>query len=262
MFLKLRPLLYTLVFFAGLELITLFYRHVFLIAFFLLFFSVYGGRRLGGKWKFSTLPAFFSLSSISLLYLVALFYEQQIFIFLSSLMYYFSLLGAFRLGEYEGDKTARGMNMAATASTIFFTYASAYGLYLNFLVPLYSLMIVYLAVTLLVSYQHFSIIYSPPENENKIAFGGKMSGSDRKPVWIYSFVLGLIMSELIWTMNYWPFGYLTTGVIALILYYVIWDIIQCHFQDILSRKRVAANMILFTFLIGCVLISAKWIPVI
>ena len=246
MFIKLQPLLYSLAFFIGLESVLFFHRHVFAIAIFLLLFSIYGGRKLGGRWKYSVLPALFSISSVSLFYLIALGYEQQIFCALSTLMYYLSMLGAYRLGQYGEDKTARGMNMAATVSTIFFTYSSAYGLYLNFLVPLYLLMIVYLVVTLLVSYQHLSIVKS----------------DDKKTVWIYSFILALIMSELIWTMNFWPFGYLTTGVIALILYYIIWDVIQCYFQDILSKKRVLSNMILFTFLIGFILLSAKWIPVI
>lgn len=245
MFIKLQPLVYSIIFLFGLESILFAYKYVFATAIFVLIFSAYSGRRLGGKWKYSVLPAFFSLSSISLLYLIALNYEQQIFSILAAFMYYLSLLSAYRLGQYEGDKTAKGMNMAATVSTIFFTYASAYGLYLNFLVPIYYLMIVYLIVTLLISYQHFSII----------------QGKDKKTVWIYSFLLALIMSELIWTMNFWPFGYLTTGVIALILYYIIWDIIQCYFNDLISRKRVASNLILFTFFIGLVLISAKWIPV-
>jgi hypothetical protein len=246
MFLKLQPIIYSIIFLLGLEFIMFFHRHVIAAAVILLFFSIYTGKRLGGKWKFATLPAFFAVSSIALLYLIALSYEQQIFAILASAMYYLSLLGAYRLGQYQDDKTAKGMNMAATASTIFFTYASAYGLYLNFLVPLYLLMISYLIVTLLVSYQHLSII--------KI--------DDKKVVWIYSFILALVMSELIWTMNFWPFGYLTTGVIALILYYVIWDIIQCYFLNNISKKRVVSNLVLFTFLIGMILMSAKWIPVI
>ncbi len=244
MFIKLQPLIYSLIFLVGLESVLFAYKYVFIIAVFLLLFSIYGGKSLGKKWIYSILPAFFSLSSISLLYLIGLGYEQQIFCILTFFMYYFSLLSAYRLGQYEGDQTAKGMNMAATASTIFFTYASAYGLYLNFLVPLYYLMLTYLFVTLLVSYQHFSII-----------------NSDKKIAWIYSFILALIMSELIWTMNFWPFGYLTTGVIALILYYIIWDIIQCYFNDLISRKRVVSNLVFFTFLIGFILISAKWIPV-
>ena len=246
MFLKIRPLIDSLVFLTSLEVIVLKAKFVFLIAIFLLLFSLYEGRKIGGRWFFSILPTFFVVSSVALLYLIGLLYEQQIFIVLSAGMYYLSLLSADRLGQYDGDQTAKGMNMAAASATIFFTYASAYGLYLNFLVPLYHLMLVYLMVTLLVSFQYFVII---KKNQRRI-------------VWMYSFLLALIMAEIVWTMNYWPFGYLTTGVIALILYYVLWDLTQSYFLNLLSKKRVVANMVFFSSLIAVVLLSAKWIPVI
>jgi len=244
-FLKIQPLLYSLVFLAGLELILFEEGLVLVVSSFLFLISLYGGRKLGGKWFFSILPVFFTLSSVALLYLVTLRYEQQIFAAIASLMYYLSLYGAMRLGKYENDQTARGMNMAAMAATVFFAYAGAYGLYLNFLVPLYWLMLAYLAVTLLVSYQYFSLIKK-----------------ETRTVWTYSFILALIMAELIWTMNFWPFGYLTTGVIALILYYVLWDIVQSHFLNALSRKRAISNVFLFSFLIILILVTSKWIPVI
>jgi hypothetical protein len=154
-----------------------------------------------------------------------LMYEKQIFIVLDSAMYYLALSAPI-IGSFAGDQTARGMIMASTCAAIFFTYAGAYGLYLNFLVPLYALMLVYLIATLFISYQYFSII---EKNQNK--------------VWTYSFLLSLFMVELIWTMNFWPFGYLTTGIIALILYYVLWDLTQSYFLNLLSRKRY--NMIFF-----------------
>jgi len=212
----------------------------------MLFISFLEGKSSGKNWRYSILPVFFTLSSIALLYLITLVYEQQIFIALAFFLFYLSLLGACRLGEYEGDQTAKGMNMATTSATIFFTYASFYGLYLNFLVPLYVLMLAYLVVTLLVSYQHFSLIKS----------------NNKKTVWVYSFLLALAMAELIWTMNFWPFGYLTTGVIALILYYVLWDVIQSHFLNLLSQKRVVANTVLFSILVILILLTSKWIPVI
>lgn len=246
MFLKLRSILYSLLFYAGLELVALNQRHVFLLAFFLIFSALYEGRRIGGKWLFSVLPVLYAISSIALLYLIGLTWEQQIFIFLASFMYYLSLFSAYRLGQYDQDQTARGMNMAATAATIFFTYASAYGLYLNFLVPLYYLILAYSLITLFVSYQYFTIIR--PKN--------------KKIVWLYCLALSLIMAEIIWTMNFWPFGYLTTGVIALILYYVLWDLVQSYFLNLLSKKRVVANMVFFSALIILVLITAKWIPVV
>lgn len=243
-FLKFRPLIYTLVFAAGLEAVILWHRHVLLILSALFVLALFEGKNVGKKWKFSILPPLFSVSSVALLYLVTLGYEQQILILLTSVLYYLALFGAYRLGKYEKDQTARGMITAATAATVFFTYSGAYGLYLNFLVPLYVLMLAYLIVTVFVNYQYFSIIKT----------------DDKKTVWLYSFILALVMAELIWTMNFWPFGYLTTGVIALILYYILWDVIQSHFLNILSRKRTLANMIFFSVLVAMVLLSSKWTP--
>ena len=253
-FLKLRPLLYSLVFLVGLELIVLYHRHVPILLFFLLIISIIQGKSVGRKWKFSVLPAFFTLTSAALLYLITIHYEQQIFIFLASFLYYLSLFGAYRLNMYAQDQTAKGMNMAATVSTIFFAFASAYGLYLNFFVPLWSLMLAYLIVTLLVSYQHYSIIY--PETP-----GLKENRSPRKIVWVYSFILALSMAEIIWALNFWPFGYLTTGAVALILYYVLWELIQSHFLNLLSKRRVMANVIFFSALIFMILLSSKWLPI-
>ena len=249
MFLKLRPLFYSLMFLAGLEFVV--YAHantsfVLVAITALLLFSLWEGKTIGGRWKFSILPIFFTLSSASLLYLIALSYEQQIFIVLSSSMNYLALFGAYRLGKYEKDQTAKGMNMAATSATIFFTYAGAYGLYLNFLVPLYVLMLTYFLITLLVSYQYFSIIRA---DKNRL-------------VWVYGFLLGLSMMEIAWVINYWPFGYLTTGVIALILYYILWSIVQGYFLNILSQKRAIMNVLFFSILILMVLLTSKWIPVI
>jgi hypothetical protein len=246
LFLKLRPIIVSVIYFLGLEFIVLKHNFVLGICAFLVVLSLWEGRKIGGYLRFSVLPAFFSISSVALLYMVTLNYEQQVFILLSSSLYYLSLLGAYRLGKYDQDATAIGMIMAGSATTIFFTYAGTYGLYLNFLVPLYYLMIAYLMVTMLVSYQCFSLFEK----------------NDRKTNWIYSFVLSLAMAEIIWTMNFWPFGYLTTGVIALILYYVLWDLALAHIRKTLSKKRLIANLAVFSFLILAVLLTSKWIPVI
>jgi hypothetical protein len=249
MFLKLRPFFYSLLFLFGLEFIVYIRDNpklVLITISALLLFSFWGGRSIGKKWKFSVLPIFFTLSSASLLYLITLNYEQQIFIFLASLMHYLALLGAYRLGKYEKDQTAKGMNAAATSTTIFFTYTGTYGLFLNFLVPLYVLMLTYFLVTLLLSYQYFSIV----KNDSK------------EKVLVYSTLLGLSMMEIAWAINFWPFGYLTTGVIALILYYMLWSIIQSYFLTILSQRRTIINLLFFSFLILIVLLTSKWIPII
>jgi len=244
MFLKLRPLLFSLIFLSGLELISLSPGLVYYAMAFLVILSVFEGKNIGKKWRYSIMPFFLVVSSFALLYLVSIEWEQQILIVIASLMYYLALFGTLRLGEYEKDQTAKGMNMAATSASIFFSFAGAYGLYLNFLVPLYVLMLTYLLTTLLISYQYFSIIEK-----------------DKKKIWTYSFLLALFMAEIIWTMNFWPFGYLTTGVTALILYYILWDMTQSHFLNILSKKRVVANMVFFSVMIIVVLVTSKWLPI-
>jgi len=246
MFLKVKPFIYSLIFLIGLEMIILMHSNVWYVLVFLFITAIYQGRMIGGKWIFSVLPAMLAVSSIALLYLIGIWFEQQLFIILASFMFYLSIYGSQRLGEYDGDQTAKGMNTASTAATIFFTYAGVYGLYLNFNIPLWSLMFSYVAITYLVSYQNLIIT----NNENK------------RKVNIYSFLLALSMSEIIWTMNFWPFGYLTTGAIALILYYVLWDIIQNYFLDNLSHRRIMANSIFFALIILIILLSSKWTPVI
>jgi hypothetical protein len=260
-FLKLKPFFCSLIFFLGLELIVFYHSKIFLIVFLLFIFSLYQGRKIGGSWRFSILPCFFVISSVVLSYLVTIKIEQQIFIIIASLIYYLSLFGAYRLGKYGGDQTAKGMISAATFSTIFFTYAGFYGIYLNFLIPLYVLIIAYSIVTILISYQYFSIICSI-KTKKDLGENINLECDKKSKVWLYSFLIALFMAEIIWTMNFWPFGYLTTGAIALILYYILWDMIQSYFLDTLNKKRILSNMIFFFFLIFIVLFTSKWLPII
>jgi hypothetical protein len=244
MLIKLQPLFYSLLFLAGLEIFVFFREFIIYALIFLFFISFFQAKKIGKKWSYAIIPVLFCISSTSLLYLIGLSYERQVFIILSSAVYYLSLFGSYRLAEYPKDKTAKGMIAMAAMASIFFVFASAYGLYLNFLVPLYWLIIVYMLATLLVSYQYFSIL------KEKID----------KSVWAYSFLLALAMAEIIWTMNYWPFGYLTTGVIALIIYFVLWELTRSYMMETLNRKKAILSLVSFFILVSMVLLSSKWMP--
>jgi len=245
MFIKIRPLLFSLLFLLSLEVIIFFPSRVFWIMGIILVFSAWAGITMGKRWIFFITPSFFALSCIGLLYLISINLEEQAFVVLSSLIYYLGLYGINRLGLYNKDRTALAMLMTTLTATIFFSFSSFYGIYLNFLVPIYVLMLAYFLVAFLISLVYFSLI-----QDNK------------KTAMVYSLTLALIMSELIWTMNFWPFGYLTTGVIALILYYILWDLIRSHFLNILSKKRVVINLIFFSLLTTFILVTSKWLPII
>jgi hypothetical protein len=245
MFIKIRPLLFSLFFLLSLEIIIFFPVSVFWIMGITLVFSMWAGISMGNRWVFSIMPFFFALSCIGLLYLISFNLEEQVFILLSSGIYYLGLYGTNRLGLYEKDQTALAMLATVLMAAIFFSFSGFYGIYLNFLVPIHVLMLAYFLITFFISLAYFFLI----QDKKKMAV-------------VYSLVLALIMSELIWTMNFWPFGYLTTGSIALILYYILWDLVRSHFLNILSKKRVIINLIFFFLLIFFVLITSKWLPTI
>ena len=223
--------------------------HVFLLGiviFFVLLTYFYQiAKRVSRRASMTPMPIIFVASTIGLLYFVQSEKQENLLITLSVVCYYFIHLALYRLRTYHKDKTAHGIVAAGCLATIFLFYATSYGIYLNFAISLWFLMSALMIVTTLVSFQYFWLI-----NENK------------KNVLNFSLVLGLVMAEIVWAVNFWPFGYLTTGVINLIFYYVFWDLVQCHFLGILSKRRIIANMVFFGILVALVLSSTRWLPVV
>lgn len=228
-----------------LEALALNFDSFFPIAILIPLISLFGSKIISGKFSSFPIPVIFSLSSILLLYLIDSPLQKQVFILLSAMIYYLCFLGLYRLKKYEGDLTARGMLGASATAAIFFFYSSFYGIYINFPIPLWILMIVFLLATFLISLEYLLTI-----RKNK------------KDSLTYSLILGIVMAQVSWVINFWPFGYLTTGVIALIFYYVFMDLIQGYFLNFLSKKRLVMNLILFSFLIFLILATSKWLPVV
>ena len=246
MFFILRVFFHTLIFILFLEVTSFRQNMALYFGLFLIIFSIISAKKLGKKWIFSIIPPILSFSSIILLYLIDNQIQRQLFIILSSAVYYLLLIGIFRLGNYSRDNTARGMIVAGVTTALFFLYASVYGIYLNFFIPLWVLMLIFLVFTVLICYGYFGILEVKRKNMS----------------WTYSLLIGMAMSEISWVMNFWPFGYLTAGVIALIFYYVLWDLAQSHFLNLLSKKRVVANMVVLVVLVGIALISSRWLPMV
>jgi hypothetical protein len=244
MFFHFRALLYSLIYLGVIEFIEIREQYIFFILPALVLLSIIASRRISGKWNLSIIPVILAISSSSLIYLIDNLWSRQIFILISFSFFYFLMLGNYRLGVYLKDQTARALIASGLVAGLFLFFSSVYGFYLNFDVPIWWLMISYLIVSVLASFQYLKLI----ETKRKAI------------VWLYSFLLGLIMAEIAWVINFWPFGYLTTGVISLIFYYILWDLVQSYFLNLLSKKRVLANVILFSLLTGLILVSSRWLP--
>lgn len=210
-----------------------------------LFYFYQVAKKISRRISMVAMPVVFAASSMGMLYFVQSEKQETLLITLATIAYYFIHLSLYRLKSCKNDRTAFGIIAAGCLAAIFIFYSVAYGIYLNFAIELWILMVALALITSIISFQYFWMI-----NENK------------KNVLNYSLILGLVMAEIVWMLNFWPFGYLTTGVINLIFYYVLWDMVHCHFRDELSKKRVIGNMIFFGFLVAMVLTSTRWMPVV
>ncbi|EKE16272.1 MAG: hypothetical protein ACD_11C00021G0001 [uncultured bacterium] len=201
--------------------------------------------KIGKSWDMVFIPILLYISSIGLSMFVDSDLKKHLFSALSFLVYYSCLLGIQRLKSSKKDQTARGLIASTAAASIFLFYSFVYGFYLNFTIPLWFVMLLFFSITTLVSYQYFNLLKE-----------------DKKTVWKYSLIIGMVMMEISLVANFWPFGYLTTGATMLIFYYILWDLIQSYFLKKFSKRRVIANITIFGSLMVLVLASSRWLPVV
>ncbi len=190
----------------------------------------------------AAIPVLLSITAPVLLSLIDAPVERKIFVGVAGSMYYLALLALYRLRSAPGDQTAQAMLSSAVMAAVFFFYSGIYGFYVNFNFPLWGLMALFFFGTAAVSYELLV-------NHEK---------RDRRRALLYSLVLGLIVGECAWTFGFWPFGYLTTGALALVLYAILWDITFAAFYGKLSLRGVVTNMVLLLALVLILLSSTPW----
>jgi len=271
MLFKLNSILLSLIFAAALEVSVLRPEWFFYVLAFLVSFSVLMVWPFARKIRFLAIPFFLSIGSLSLLYLIDDRLEKHLFVGLSAAVYYLALMGAYRLKHYDCDQTAQGMVNFATIATGFFWFVSNYGWYLNFNIGTWVLVLTFIGSTFLIGLPSLMICQlacskirqrsASKSNGN----GGKTSSEifecgpgERMTVIFLSFILSLVMGEVIWSLSLWPFAYLTTGVVALIIYFVFWDAVRSFVNQTLSLKAIMFNIVFALIAISGILMTAQW----
>ncbi len=189
--------------------------------------------------------AFLFVGSVLLLPLIDSPSQAKAFLVLSAGVFYLAVLGAYRLGKYEKDLTAKAMSNLAALSALFCWFTAGYGWYLNIASPAWIIMILFAIITFPIAYALFIV--------NEL----KMNRSQRV---FYGVFLSYLIAVSIWFQSSWPFGYLTTGVAALIIFYSGWEIIRNYFLDKMTAKRLAFNILFLAGTASLILLSAKWYP--
>ncbi len=242
----LRSIVFSLIFFCGIEIIISFSllgeRTGIIFGSALLSIAFFAGYNVGKKVIYAFLPLATTTASFGLLYFIDNLGEQQIFGGLVAALFYMVLLGIKRICKNPFDMTARSLFSATLIATVFLFYAVIYGVYINFNIALWLFILthfVFMTCITFVSLRSYS--------------------SDRYRGFLYSVVIGFAMIQLAWMANFWPFGYLTMAAISLMFYYILWDLVQMVFLQTLSKKRIIITIIYCVVLSITVLLTTQWL---
>ncbi|MBP9801619.1 MAG: hypothetical protein KBC83_03080 [Candidatus Moranbacteria bacterium] len=208
----------------------------------LVIISLIAAQRVTHRIADAAFPILLSVTAPILLSLIDAQIEQELFVVIAGGVYYLGLLALYRLRSAPADQTAQALLSTAIMAAMFFFYSGIYGFYVNFNFPLWGLMTLFFLGTGAVSYQ--ALMNREQRNRRRALF--------------YSLVLGLIMGECAWAFGFLPFGYLTTGTIALILYAILWDVTFTAFYGELSLKRVVVRVLFLLLLVVLILTSTPW----
>jgi hypothetical protein len=209
--------------------------------------ALIGIRTIAQKFRFFLLLILLVLGTLLLLPLIDSPSQAKAFMVLSSGIFYLIVLAGYRLRRYEKDQTGMAMFNLAALATLFCWYTSVFGWYLNIDMSVWYIMSALLIVTFLVAYSSVLVNGLDLHRHQRV---------------LYSIFLAYLIAVTIWIQNSWPFGYLTTGVITLIIYYAGWDAIRNYFQGKLIGRKVTFSLIFLIGTISILLLSTKWYPIV
>ncbi len=189
--------------------------------------------------------ALFAVSSTVLLSFIDHPTERSVFIGLAALAHYLFLLGLVRLRQTPRDTTAKAFLDTAATVTLFLAFAGAYGIYLNFDIPAAALMLAYGLSAWFVSGWHLRLA------------AGEGKGREAS---LYALIIALVMAEIGWATSLWPFGYLMSGVTALMFYHALVDLADSALRGHLSVRQTLLRILLFFSLAALLLATSRWFP--
>lgn len=207
--------------------------------------SVIAAHKLTDFWYTAYLPSTLALSVPLLLSLIDRGFETRVFIIVASVLYYGSLLGIYRVRLNGSDKTARALLNVAALASLFFVFTATYGLYINYEVPLAVLLGVYFFSSFIVTFQ---TLYGVVETKKR----------ELKPILLFAFSVGMLITELIWVVHFWPFGYLTIGVSMLTHFFFLWHIAFDCMRGQLAMKQIIQESMALLILLALLVLTSPW----
>jgi hypothetical protein len=219
------------------------------------------------KYRFLPIILIVLYATGSVLFLITLGENsfQQLYIGISSLIFALALAGLYRffIQQEKWIKNEKmrpraldsgfNLNQVIILISIFLISSGIYGLYIDLDLPLWPILLI-IFITI-----YFSTLYLTKINFLKSkACELYLDSARNKTFNFYSFLLGLIIVELVWAMNFWPANHLTIGAIILLIYYFCWSILRDYLRNMLLRKTIIFNLLFFILFLGVTFFTGNW----
>ncbi len=211
------------------------------------------------------LTMLFTTSSVLFLLTLGKNNFQQLYIIFSSILFAVTLIGLNRFFMQQENLKQKekmevkildsgfNLNQSIVLISIFLLSSGMYGIYLDFDLPVWSIMLAFFTSIF------FSTLYLTKINFLKSkALELHLDSFKNKTFTFYSFLFGFIALELVWIISFLPVNHLTVGAVILSFYYSFWNILRTYLRNRLSRKIVFSNLVFFTLAIGLIFITSKW----
>ncbi|MFZ2970469.1 MAG: hypothetical protein WA063_04940, partial [Minisyncoccia bacterium] len=191
---------------------------------------------------------------------------QYLYMTLSSFIFMFALIGLDKFfvqqREYGSERREKrikifdsgfNLNQSIIMISLFLLSSGIYGIYINFAFSTWIVIfIIFLGV-------FASTIYLTQINFIKSKeLELHLDSAKNKTFTFYSFLLAFLMSELVWTISFWPANQLTVGAIVLITYYTAWNILRSYLRNELTRSVIIYNLIFFLIFGFTIMATSKW----
>lgn len=187
---------------------------------------------------------------------------QKYFIVFVSLLFIVAMVGISRFftppEERPQDQKAplldSGFNLNQTIImfSIFFLSAGIYGIYIIADMHPWQMMLVIFVGIYLASYYLIKINFiKSQEMELHLDYYKNRTFN------FYSFLLALLMIELVWVMMFLPINHLTFGAIILTIFFSYWNIIMNHLRNELTRKKLIGNTLFFVFAVSVIILTSR-----
>jgi len=193
------------------------------------------------------LSILFAMGSVTFLLSIGESSLQQYFIIFVSLLFVVTMVGLYRFFMPQEERPREekiqlidsgfSLNQAIVIFSLFFLSSGIYGIYIIAGISTWQMMLVMLVGIYLSSYYLIKINFiKSQELELHLDYYRNRTFN------FYSFLLALVMIELVWGLIYLPINHLTFGATVLVVFFSYWNIAKSYLRNELTRRKFIVSV--------------------